>query len=101
MCVCVISDQLCVSELQGRRRSSSGEEKVCEELRQREFCQDRTESEPDRDIELELSVLDMEDRATHNDKSEVRGEERRGGEQREEERRGEERGGREEEEVVG
>ncbi|XP_067106890.1 roquin-2 [Osmerus mordax] len=64
------SDQLCVSELQGRRRSSSGEEKVCEELRQREFCQDRAQSEPDRDIELELSVLDMEDRDTHNDKCE-------------------------------
>ncbi|XP_012992464.3 roquin-2 isoform X1 [Esox lucius] len=56
------SDQLGVCELAARRRSFSGGEKAgAVDLLQAEYVRDATESEPDRDIELELSVLDMED----------------------------------------
>lgn len=61
------SEQLCGSELHGRRTSISSGEKIVSDLhaRQTAYGQDqgRAESEPDpdRDIELELCVLDMED----------------------------------------
>ncbi|KAM3873804.1 roquin-2 [Diretmus argenteus] len=65
------SEQLCASELHGRRRSMSGGEKMVSDLqaRQATYSQGRervhnraeSEPEPDRDIELELCVLDMED----------------------------------------
>lgn len=62
------SEQLCTSDLQGRRTSiSSGEKIVCElqprrcvyGLDEERLCE--SEPEPDRDIELELCALDMED----------------------------------------
>ncbi|XP_042158006.1 roquin-2 isoform X1 [Oncorhynchus tshawytscha] len=56
------SDQLGVCELSARERSfGSGEKAGAGGLLQTDYCKDTTESEPDRDIELELSVLDMED----------------------------------------
>ncbi|XP_047425697.1 roquin-2 isoform X1 [Mugil cephalus] len=61
------SEQLCASELHGRRTSLSSGEKIVSDLHahQTAFGQDRdrAESEPDpgRDIELELRALDMED----------------------------------------
>ncbi|KAL0965829.1 hypothetical protein UPYG_G00286280 [Umbra pygmaea] len=56
------SDQLGVCELAARRQSfNSGEKAGAPDLLQTEYGEDATESEPDRDIELELSVLDMED----------------------------------------
>ncbi|XP_026195071.1 roquin-2 isoform X4 [Anabas testudineus] len=59
------SEQLCASELHGRRTSISSEEKMVSDLQahQNAYGRDRTESEPDpdRDIELELCALDMED----------------------------------------
>ncbi|XP_076020301.1 roquin-2 isoform X2 [Genypterus blacodes] len=66
------SDQHCASELPDRRRSVCGAEKMASDLqahqsgyskgRDHHVC-DRagSESEPDRDIELELCALDMED----------------------------------------
>ncbi|CAB1318124.1 unnamed protein product [Coregonus sp. 'balchen'] len=50
------SDQLGVCELAARERSfSSGEKAGAGDLLQTDYCKDTTESEPDRDIELELS----------------------------------------------
>ncbi|XP_045078451.1 roquin-2 isoform X2 [Coregonus clupeaformis] len=55
------SDQLGVCELAARRQSvSSGEKAGAGDLLQTDYCKDTTESEPDRDIELELSALDVE-----------------------------------------
>ncbi|CDQ76215.1 unnamed protein product [Oncorhynchus mykiss] len=56
------SDQLGMCELSARERSfGSGEKAGAGGLLQTDYCKDTTESEPDRDIELELSALDMED----------------------------------------
>lgn len=59
------SEQLCASELHGRRTSISSGEKIVSDLQahQNAYSRDRAESEPDpdRDIELELCALDMED----------------------------------------
>nr|XP_020461642.1 roquin-2-like [Monopterus albus] len=61
------SEQLCSTELHGRRTSiSSGEQKVSDlQAHQNAYSQDRHQAEseldPDRDIELELCALDMED----------------------------------------
>lgn len=61
------SEQLCASELHGRRTSVGSGEKIVsdQQAHQTAFsqAQDRAESEPDpdRDIELELRALDMED----------------------------------------
>ncbi|XP_034048016.1 roquin-2 isoform X2 [Thalassophryne amazonica] len=51
------SEQLCVSELHGRRSSVIGGDKMMSDL-PTSYSQ---EPEPDRDIELELCALDMED----------------------------------------
>ncbi|XP_038139574.1 roquin-2 isoform X1 [Cyprinodon tularosa] len=70
------SEHLCASELNGRRSSiSSGEKIVSEQLQDnqtsfsREPNQTENESDPDRDIELELRALDMEDSEHHEIKS--------------------------------
>lgn len=56
------SDQLGMCELSARERSfGSGEKAGAGGLLLTDYCKDTTESEPDRDIELELSALDMED----------------------------------------
>ncbi|XP_033503265.1 roquin-2 isoform X1 [Epinephelus lanceolatus] len=61
------SEQLCASELHGRRSSLSSGEKIVSDLqaRQAAYSRDRghadSEPDPDRDIELELCALDMED----------------------------------------
>ncbi|XP_040914789.1 roquin-2 isoform X1 [Toxotes jaculatrix] len=61
------SEQLCASELRGRRTSISSGEKIGSDLQahQAAYSQDRdpggSEQDPDRDIELELCALDMED----------------------------------------
>ncbi|KAG7499070.1 roquin-2 isoform X1 [Solea senegalensis] len=61
------SEQLCASELHGRRTSISGGEKAVSDLKahQTTYIQDQdrveSQSDPDRDIELELCALDMED----------------------------------------
>ncbi|KAM9841819.1 roquin-2 [Aulostomus maculatus] len=65
------SEQLCASELRSQQTSLSSGEKIVSDLQthQTAYCQDRDrvcerdESEPDhdRDIELELCALDMED----------------------------------------
>ncbi|XP_028272985.1 roquin-2 isoform X1 [Parambassis ranga] len=54
------SEQLCASELHARRTSISSGEKIVSDL---QAHQDQAESEldPDRDIELELCALDIED----------------------------------------
>ena len=67
VCVCVCSEQLCVSDLAAPRRSLSGEDLPTHH--QTAYSQDREQpserprgqTEPGRDIELELSVLDLED----------------------------------------
>lgn len=61
------SDQLAVSGLHVRRNSFSCGSKQGTDL----LGKDGTESEPDRDIELELSALDMEDTETQDCNSEV------------------------------
>lgn len=61
------SEQLCASDLHCRRTSISSGEKIASDLQARQFAysreRGRAESEPDpeRDIELELCALDMED----------------------------------------
>ncbi|XP_035463942.2 roquin-2 isoform X2 [Scophthalmus maximus] len=63
------SEQLCASELHGRRTSISSGEKMVSDLQahQTAYRQDRngdragSEPDPERDIELELCALDMED----------------------------------------
>lgn len=68
--VCVslcLSDQLAVSRLHVRCNSFSAGSKQGTDL----LGKDGTESEPDRDIELELSALDMEDSETQDCNSEV------------------------------
>ncbi|KAE8285160.1 Roquin-2 [Larimichthys crocea] len=61
------SEQLCASELHGRRTSISSGEKIVSDLQahQNAYSRDRSRAEsepdPDRDIELELCALDMED----------------------------------------
>lgn len=68
VCVFVfLSDQLAVSGLHVRRNSFSSGSKQGIDLLEK----DGTESEPDRDIELELSALDMEDTETQDCNSEV------------------------------
>ncbi|KAF7216968.1 roquin-2-like, partial [Nothobranchius furzeri] len=64
------SEHLCTSELDGRRTSISGEKIVSDlQVRHPTFSQDRNqaggEQDPDRDIELELSALDLEDSDQH------------------------------------
>uniref|UniRef100_A0A1A8F014 RING-type E3 ubiquitin transferase n=4 Tax=Nothobranchius TaxID=28779 RepID=A0A1A8F014_9TELE len=64
------SEHLCTSELDGRRTSISGEKTVSDlQVRHPTFSQDRnragSEQDPDRDIELELSALDLEDSDQH------------------------------------
>uniref|UniRef100_A0A1A8PRC0 Ring finger and CCCH-type domains 2 n=3 Tax=Nothobranchius rachovii TaxID=451742 RepID=A0A1A8PRC0_9TELE len=64
------SEHLCTSELDGRRTSISGEKIVSDlQVRHPTFSQDRnqagSEQDPDRDIELELSALDLEDSDQH------------------------------------
>lgn len=66
MSVC-FSDQLAVSGLHVRHNCFSRGSKQCADL----LGKDGTESEPDRDIELELSALDMEDTETQDCNSEV------------------------------
>lgn len=64
---CGFSEQLCASELHGRRTSISSGEKILSDLQahQTAYSQDRhpaeSEPDPDRDIELELCALDLED----------------------------------------
>lgn len=63
------SEQLCTTDLQGRRTSISSGDKIVSELQthnQSVYSLDRerlseSETEPDRDIELELCALDLED----------------------------------------
>ncbi|KAM3599288.1 uncharacterized protein V6R79_003243 [Siganus canaliculatus] len=61
------SEQLCASELHGRRTSASSEEKIVPDRppRHTTYSQDQVQAEsdpePDRDIELELCALDLED----------------------------------------
>lgn len=62
-----LSDQLAVSGLHVRCNSFSAGSKQGTDL----LGKDGTESEPDRDIELELSALDMEDSETQDCNSEV------------------------------
>ncbi|KAG7477296.1 hypothetical protein MATL_G00092770 [Megalops atlanticus] len=64
------SDQLAVSELSTRRKSSSSTEPRSADLLQADYCKDATDRESDRDIELELSALDMEDTSSQDDKAE-------------------------------
>ncbi len=77
VCSCGFSEQLCASELHGRRTSiSSGEKIVCDlQAHQTAYSQDqdRAESEldPDRDIQLELCALDLEDSDHQEIKSQV------------------------------
>lgn len=78
VCVFVVfSEQLCASELHGRRTSISSGEKIASDLQahQTAYGQDRhrAESEPDpgRDIELELRALDLEDSDHQEIKSQV------------------------------
>lgn len=59
------SDQLGVMELQARRPSLIGGEKLGVERFHPEASPNCAESEPDRDIELELSALDLEDNELH------------------------------------
>lgn len=75
-CICIcFSEQLCASELHGRRTSISSGEKIVSDLRARQnaYGRGRAESEPDpdRDIELELRALDMEDSDPQELKSQV------------------------------
>ena len=82
MCVCGFSEQLCASELHRRRTSLSSGEKIVSDLQthQTAYSQDRdrvcdradSEPDPDRDIELELCALDMEDSDHQEIKSQVR-----------------------------
>lgn len=71
------SEQLCASELHGRRTSLSSGEKIVSDLqaRQAAYSRDRghvdSEPDPDRDIELELCALDMEDSDHQEIKSQV------------------------------
>lgn len=76
LCICIcFSEQLCASELHGRRTSIGSGEKIVSDLQanQNAYCRDRAESEPDpdRDIELELCALDMEDSDHQELKSQV------------------------------
>lgn len=49
-------------QLAARRRSvSSGEKAGAGDMLQTDYCKDTTERELNRDVELELSVLDVED----------------------------------------
>ncbi|XP_018610448.1 roquin-2 isoform X1 [Scleropages formosus] len=66
------SDQLDAPELRARRKSSSSGESRSADLLQADFCKDavNVDGEPDRDIELELSALDMEDVSSQDDKAE-------------------------------
>ncbi|XP_035246822.1 roquin-2 isoform X1 [Anguilla anguilla] len=64
------SDQLGVSELSACCKSSSSREKQNADLLQAEYCEDTADRVPDRDIELELSALDMEDSSSQDDKAE-------------------------------
>lgn len=66
MSVC-FSDQLAMSGLHVRHSSFSSGSKQGTDL----LGKDGTESEPDRDIELELSALDIEDTETQDCNSEV------------------------------
>uniref|UniRef100_A0AAY4BFS4 RING-type E3 ubiquitin transferase n=1 Tax=Denticeps clupeoides TaxID=299321 RepID=A0AAY4BFS4_9TELE len=63
--------RLGVVELHARRPSLSVGDKPGVELVQTGLCKDCADSDPDRDIELELSALDMEDNDLHNLKSKV------------------------------
>lgn len=71
------SEQLCASELHGRRTSISSGEKIVSDLQahQNAYSRDRSRAEsepdPDRDIELELCALDMEDSDHQEIKSQV------------------------------
>lgn len=70
-CICLhSSEQLCASELQARRTSISSGDKIVSDL---QAHQDQAENEldPDRDIELELCALDMEDSDHQEIKSQV------------------------------
>uniref|UniRef100_A0A4W5J996 Uncharacterized protein n=1 Tax=Hucho hucho TaxID=62062 RepID=A0A4W5J996_9TELE len=57
-------------QLPARRRSfSSGEKAGAGDMLQTDNCKDRTECELDRDVELELSVLDMQDNSQQSEES--------------------------------
>lgn len=77
MCFYDFSEQLCASELHGRRTSISSGEKIVSDLQahQNAYSRDRSRAEsepdPDRDIELELCALDMEDSDHQEIKSQV------------------------------
>ncbi|KAI1904782.1 hypothetical protein AGOR_G00009230 [Albula goreensis] len=64
------SDQLGVSDLSAHHKSSSSGENQSGDLLQADYCKDAVDGEPDRDIELELSALDMEDANSQDDKAE-------------------------------
>ncbi|KAJ8401975.1 hypothetical protein AAFF_G00375560 [Aldrovandia affinis] len=61
------SDQLGVTELSACRKSSSGGESRSTDLLQVDYCKDAV---PERDIELELSALDLERANSQDDKAE-------------------------------
>ncbi|KAL4617387.1 roquin-2-like [Arapaima gigas] len=66
------SEQLGAPELRARRKSSGSGESRTADLLQADFCKDAVDvnGEPDRDIELELSALDMEEVSSQDDKAE-------------------------------
>lgn len=77
VCDFAFSEQLCASELHGRRTSISSGEKIVSELQSHAaaYSRDRSRAEsepdPDRDIELELRALDLEDSDHQEIKSQV------------------------------
>ncbi|KAJ8260539.1 hypothetical protein COCON_G00162620 [Conger conger] len=64
------SEQLGVSELRSCCKSANIREKQSTDLLQPDYCKDSADREADRDIELELSALDMEDSTSQDDEAE-------------------------------
>ncbi|XP_072570670.1 roquin-2 isoform X2 [Paramormyrops kingsleyae] len=65
------SDQRGVPGLRAQRQSSSADENRSTDLLQADVCTDGVDGEPDRDIELELSALDIEEASSQDDKTQI------------------------------